>query len=831
VSKAVNGQADGFELSLSNSGKVFARFNQRSSGDTYRVDSISSYPTNGSWMHVVATYDGTQIRLYINGALQATKSASFTVNVNDLSLGIGADAIGGRGMSGRIDDALVANRAFTPGEVSALYGGTLLPGGVTNHAPVVDAGIDSVANVGVAITLNGSVSDDGALLLTSLTSQWSMISGPGNVTFGNSTLPVTTAMFSSAGTYVLRLTANDGSLTASDEVTIQVSPAGTASLLGFWNFLPGIGGQYPSAIGHLGETQGDASVSTDGRLTLASAGQSYLVPDMPALQITQTITMAAWIKPAATGAQSIVKKAAGSSVDGFELALSETGKVYVRFNEQSSANVLRVDSTANYPATGTNWMHVAATYDGATIRLYLNGQLAGSKAANFAIGTNGQSLVFGSGLIGQMDEVLLDTHALSAAEIDELYRGRLQPAAPANRAPTVQAGADSSVQAGTPIGLVGSASDDGQPTGQLSYQWLVVSGPGSVNFGNANAAQTTATFATSGTYHLRLWAADGALMASDDLIATVAPASPLSGVVGFWRFEESGTTVSDSSGNLNHGSLQGGVRIGVGYTGGGLLMSQAGHSLLVPHTASLMPTAQLTVAAWIAPVSKATQTVVSKASMNAVNGYELSLSNGGKVFVRFNQQSGGDSFRIDSATSYSTNGSWMHVAATYDGSTIRLYVNGVLEASKAASFAINANTLALGIGAEASGERGMRGRLDDVLIADRALSQAEIASLFGGALPMALPADSLAALAAPLVAGADEASDPLIGMVVEHSPTALEAHRLDDSVSQAIWVDNSRRQLLVDRVIDEIDEADLLSAKHKADVELIDELATAILLR
>ncbi len=831
LSKAVNQQADGFELSLSNSGKVFARFNQRSSGDAYRIDSISSYPTNGSWMHVVATYDGSQIRLYINGALQATKSASFTVNVNNLSLGIGADAIGGRGMPGRIDDALVANRAFTPGEVSALYGGTLLSGGVTNHAPVVDAGVDSVANVGVAITLNGGVSDDGAPLPASLTSQWSIVSGPGNVTFGNSSSPVTTATFSTAGTYVLRLTANDGSLTASDELTVQVSPAGTASLLGFWNFLPGVGGQYPSAIGHLGETQGGASVSTDGRLTLASAGQSYLVPDMPALQITQTITMAAWIKPAASGAQSIVKKAAGSSVDGFELALSETGKVYVRFNEQSSANALRVDSTANYPSTGTNWMHVAATYDGATIRLYLNGQLAGSKAANFAIGTNDLSLVFGSGLIGQMDEVLLDTHALSAAEIDELYRGRLQPAAPANRAPTVQAGADLSVQAGTPIGLVGSASDDGHPNGQLSYQWLVISGPGSVNFSNPNSAQTTATFATSGTYHLRLWAADGALVASDDLIVSVAPASPHSGVVGFWRFEDSGSSVSDSSGNLNHGSLQGGAHIGIGHTGGGLLMSQALHSLVVPHAASLMPTAQLTIAAWIAPISKANQTVVSKASMNTVDGYELSLSKGGKVFVRFNQQSSGDSFRLNSATSYSRKGSWMHVAATYDGSTIRLYVNGVLEASKAASFAINANTLAVGIGAEASGKRGMRGRLDDVLIADRALNQTEIASLYGGALPMSLPADSLVALAEPLIGSPAEAWDPTGGMDAGPAPTAIEAQRLDVAVRQLNWGDDSSRQLMVDRAIHVIYDKELLSPEHLADVELIDELATAILLR
>jgi len=823
LSKAVNQQADGFELSLSNSGKVFARFNQRSSGDAYRVDSISSYPTNGSWMHVVATYDGSQIRLYINGALQATKSASFTVNVNNLSLGIGADAIGGRGMPGRIDDALVANRAFTPGEVSALYGGTLLSGGVTNHAPVVDAGVDSVANVGVAITLNGGVSDDGTPLPASLASQWSMISGPGSVTFGNVTSPVTTATFSAAGSYVLRLTSSDGLLSASDDITIQVSPASAPSLLGFWNFLPNLGGRYPSAIGHLGSTQAGASVSSDGRLALTSVGQFYEVPDMPALQITQAITMAAWIKPASGGAQAIVKKGAGNASNGFELGLSDAGKVFVRFNEQSAGNSLRVESTVSYPTSGTNWMHVAATYDGATIRLYINGNLEASRSAVFTIGANSQALTFGSGLVGQLDEVLLDKRALSAVEIDQLYRGQLQPGEPVNVAPTVNAGSDSSTLAGTAHTLAGSAVDDGRPNSALTYQWVVVSGPGSVTFGNASSALSTATFATSGTYLLRLWASDGQLQASDDVLVTVAPANSISNVVGFWQFEDSGSTVLDSSGNQNHGSLQDGARVGVGHTGSGLLVSQSGHSAVIPHALNLMPAQQITVAAWIAPIAKGTQVVVSKATIDAVDGYELTLSNAGKVFVRFNQKSAGDSLRVDSATSYATNGSWLHVAATYDGSTIRLYVNGQLESAKAASLSINPNVLAVGIGAEASGARGMRGRIDDVLIAGRALNASEIAALFSGASPFAVPAaSSLAIDAQPSDSDAFQdlfiaADAPLAHAEYQSAPLVARAAQEQQSNTVA-W------QTMVDQAIDNWDQAEPFAVQDQTPEELLKDL-------
>ena len=72
-------------------------------------------------------------------------------------------------------------------------------------------------------TLNGSASDaDGDTLVTT----WSMVSGPGPVSFEDSAAVNTTATFNFTGTYVLRLTVFDGQDTALDEVTITI--AGTA---------------------------------------------------------------------------------------------------------------------------------------------------------------------------------------------------------------------------------------------------------------------------------------------------------------------------------------------------------------------------------------------------------------------------------------------------------------------------------------------------------------------------------------------------------------------------------------------------------------------------
>jgi RHS repeat-associated protein len=96
-----------------------------------------------------------------------------------------------------------------------------------NAPPTVSAGVNQSITLPSGASLNGTASDDGlpnppgVLALT-----WSKVSGAGTVTFGNPALASTTATFSAAGTYVLRLSAFDGALTASADVTIVVNAGG-----------------------------------------------------------------------------------------------------------------------------------------------------------------------------------------------------------------------------------------------------------------------------------------------------------------------------------------------------------------------------------------------------------------------------------------------------------------------------------------------------------------------------------------------------------------------------------------------------------------------------
>jgi hypothetical protein len=94
---------------------------------------------------------------------------------------------------------------------------------VDNKAPTVSAGSNQVITLPASANLQGSATDDGKPSGT-LTTTWSKFSGPGTVTFGNVKATSTTASFSTAGSYVLRLSASDGPLTSTSNVTITVNP-------------------------------------------------------------------------------------------------------------------------------------------------------------------------------------------------------------------------------------------------------------------------------------------------------------------------------------------------------------------------------------------------------------------------------------------------------------------------------------------------------------------------------------------------------------------------------------------------------------------------------
>ena len=156
-------------------------------------------------------------------------------SMNTISFGVRETLI-----SGSVNNVSATKSTFTDEVVAIAAGGSKAKGAMfrfdgpivsppppQNQAPTVSAGVTQTIQLPAGANLDGTVIDDGLPTGGTLTTSWTKVSGPGTVTFGNASLINTTATFSAAGTYVLRLTASDGSLSSSNTVTIVVQAPAT----------------------------------------------------------------------------------------------------------------------------------------------------------------------------------------------------------------------------------------------------------------------------------------------------------------------------------------------------------------------------------------------------------------------------------------------------------------------------------------------------------------------------------------------------------------------------------------------------------------------------
>ena len=86
----------------------------------------------------------------------------------------------------------------------------------------------------------------------------------------------------------------------------------------------------------------------------------------------------------------------------------------------------------------------------------------------------------------------------------------------------------------------------------------------------------------------------------------------------------------------------------------------------------------------------------------------------------------GDAGFVSTGNSRLSTGVWTHLAATYNGSTLRLYVNGISVSSRSMTGTLNSSNMPLRIGGTLNFDEWYRGLIDDVRIYNRSLSAAEI---------------------------------------------------------------------------------------------------------
>lgn len=221
-------------------------------------------------------------------------------------------------------------------------------------------------------------------------------------------------------------------------------------------------------------------------------------------------------------------------------------------------------------------------------------------------------------------------------------------------------------------------------------------------------------------------------------VSSVLADSPL----GYWRLgETSGMTAIDSSGRGNDGIFTGSYSLGgSGATADGdtslSLTSSAGYVNAGSPADLDISDDTLTIEAWINPSAVQTAPIAGK-SKSGQNDYTLWVVNNR---AHFNLYNGSGEVYPFNGTIQMPVGQWSHVVGTYDGTTARIYVNGVLDSQKAFSGNISGNdALNFEIGRRTNGGNQFRGGIDEValygdaLSADRVLAHFEAASEAGGA--------------------------------------------------------------------------------------------------
>jgi len=412
------------------------------------LDGLISDPlvTDTNWHHLAVTKSGLDAVFYVDGAPQATPAydhpGPYTFDDATCDCSVAA-AIGSRGdgrggtFFGMIDEPAVFNRPLSASEVQSIYAAGSAGKCVVSNPPPVLAPVITAQPTNVTVY----VGSNAIFRVTAtgdppLSYQWRFDGHdvPGKT---SSVLSLTTVQFSNAGPYSVVVSNAGGSATSSDAVlTVSPLPDCTpppAGLVSWWR-----------AEGNTLDSWGDNNGSTTAKFQAGKVGQGFtarstmLVSNSPSLQIIDALTIEAWVNPSSSSGNaartivskfdyaSRVPKAMNSS---FFLGTTNSGRPFFVLSPKGSA-VTNATLIAAESLPTNQWSFVVATYDGAAMRLYVNGDLRAQTNYNGGIFAGTSALGIGalpylSSLVqsfsGLIDEVSLYNRALSGGEMQAIY--------------------------------------------------------------------------------------------------------------------------------------------------------------------------------------------------------------------------------------------------------------------------------------------------------------------------------------------------------------------------------------------------------------------------
>jgi len=440
----------------------------------------------------------------------------------------------------------------------------------------------------------------------------------------------------------------------------------------------------------------------------------------------------------------ILSKASGVSEQDhyFMVSTIKVGnKTRLRFRLKTNGRTSTLVATSG-DIVKNEWVHVTASYDGKTMRLYKDGVGIGSKAKNGSITTNSKTPVWIGGnpksgesrpWKGHIGDVRIYNYALVSSEILRLANAEnlLEIDKVAPKISKVQVAVTDSTAV---ISWNTNEASNSIIKGGLSHHY-------DANISNdllvTNHKITVKNLESNKKYHYQISSTDGSNNSgyTGDLTFTTE-ATVDEGLVAHWSME-TGTrsAIDDVSGHGYTGNLRNGAQwvVGEGVKFDGIDDYLDVGKLNIGGNA-------ITLSAWfwsddLANCKYRDCRIFSKATGVSEQDHYFMVStikSGNKTRLRFRLKTDGRTSTLVAASGDIVKNQWVHVTAVYDGQTMRLYKDGVEVGSRAKRGNITTNSQgSVWIGGNPSGatSRPWKGHIGDVRLYSYPLTNTEILRL------------------------------------------------------------------------------------------------------
>ncbi|MEA1863749.1 MAG: LamG domain-containing protein [Euryarchaeota archaeon] len=160
--------------------------------------------------------------------------------------------------------------------------------------------------------------------------------------------------------------------------------------------------------------------------------------------------------------------------------------------------------------------------------------------------------------------------------------------------------------------------------------------------------------------------------------------------------------------------------------GSALLFDSTDDCINCGNDESLNITEEITVVAWANASRQKTAKIIEKGDGD---GYRISLDDMDGWVCEVYYGIKPTKCKVDWGEGQATLNQWYHVAMTYNGSVLQLYVDGVAKNSESAAGSLNINSKNLYIGSNGAKKKFFDGVVDEVAIYNRTLTAEEIVEL------------------------------------------------------------------------------------------------------